>query len=254
MAAAVESHIGQEPNRSVWPAAQMEQEVSSYGEMAVATNQMHCHALFEAFPPRCWCDPFFAWLGSATIPPLRLSFPWWATCELGELVLREWGVSSLCCSCNTSCRRDVEVNWFQQARLELFGDHCTGFCFFFLPRVVADVPCYSISRPGSSVLFWIVEYRCFFFLPLKLHCIDICRFLFYTPTISKLPLWFFLCLSSGWGTLSSWPLMLQQENYLQNYNIQIEFHGIIEQNFSTIQHFGITGSTRTRVANDQLSN
>lgn len=66
--------------------------------------------------------------------PSGFFFSWWEKRELvppPAHIQREWGVLSLCCSCNTSCRKDVEVNWFQKHWLWLLWDLRTGFCVFF---------------------------------------------------------------------------------------------------------------------------
>lgn len=58
---------------------------------------------------------------------VKVSFPWGffsskQTVNLRSLyVFSEWAVLSVCCSCNTSCQRSVEVNWFQEHCLHSRG-------------------------------------------------------------------------------------------------------------------------------------
>lgn len=103
----------------------MEQEVSSYEEMTEATNQILCHALPEAFLPLApaevqGVDVTPALHGEGQLPTLPSGFssPGERSVNsrspskppLAPYIWCEWGALSLCCSCNTSCRKDVEVN------------------------------------------------------------------------------------------------------------------------------------------------
>lgn len=95
-----------------------------YEEMTkAATEQIYCRALFETFPIPAGevqgddVTPFCKVKVSYRFLPSGFFFPGERSVNLyppAPQIQREWGVLSLCCSCNTSCRKDVEVNWFQK--------------------------------------------------------------------------------------------------------------------------------------------